>query len=419
MKPVDATPEDARLGARGRRAVHWLIGLHGVTSFCYGMALPYTSIFLSGRSGVGTTGVAVYFAASGAANLVVAVLLALGWVRPPRVALGLTGNALSAAGFLLLPAVGSLPAAAMAGGAVGAGQGCFLAAIIPIVSSMTRASDTRGVFALRYQVLNATFALGALAAGVLTGVLSDDVIPVLFVVNALGYIPIAGALLLTRRASEAGRVSRAAESAADGGLMRFAMLLRATLAVVVFELVAGLFAFSQLESTVPLVAYRLMDTGLGWIPAIVAVSVTVVVIAQRAMTKALEPRSPLFGLRVAVVLWVVGYLLVGASAFMAPPFGVTGLLVYAALFGLGECAYSCSFYPWMISTVPDSELTRVTALTNGMMGIGVLGGPAIGVVLATSGSAAFVWLALAALCSSTLLTTVMWRTRRVRRVAAV
>ncbi len=410
----------ARLAARDIRPVYWLLGLHGVSSFCYGMVLPYTSIFLSGQDGVGTGGVAAYYAASGVANMAVAAVLALGWLRPPRIALGVTGNALSALGYLVLPAVSSAPQAALAAIAVGAGQGCFLAAVIPIVSSLVDETETRRIFALRYQILNATFALGSLAAGILTSLLTSSVLPYLFVACAIGYLPIAFALLVTRRASEAGREARRSEREAageDGRPLPTKLLLRATFGVVVFEAFVALFAFAQFEGTAPLVAYKLMDVGLSWIPVLITVNVAVVVFAQPLMTRIIEPRGDVFGLRAAVGLWVAGYALVGLAA-LAGPLALPGLLAYAVLFGLGECAYSCSFYPWMIGRVPDSELTRITALTNGMMGVGLFAGPPIGIALVGGGSAALVWFALAALCAVAVLGTVRRGTRRVGNVLA-
>ena len=384
------------------RRARWLIGLHGISSFCYGLVFPYTAIYLSGRAGVGTGGVALYYAASGAAGLVVATLLASGAVRPPRVALGVTGNALSALGYLIIPSASSLPVTMLAAAAVGAGQGCFLAAVIPIMNALVPESETRRTFALRYQVLNATLAAGSLAAGGLVSLLGKDVIHALFYVNVLGYIPIAAALVFT------GRGGAVEPEPSSEGAMPFAALLRATFGVVAFELAIALFAYSQFESTAPLAAYKLMGVDLGWIPVMIAVNVAVVVLAQLPVTKLLERRANVFGLRVAVVLWVAGYLV----AIAAPP---AGLLAYAVLFGLGECAYSCSYYPWMISKVPERELTRVTALTNGVLGIGTFAGPSLGVALVTGGSAAGVWLTLAALCSTALLTTV--RLRRARPAA--
>ena len=139
--------------------MHRIIALHGVSSFCYGLVFPFTGIYLADRPGIGTHGVALYYALAGVANLAVALVLAMGLVRPPRVALGVTGNLLSFSGYLLLPSVGSLSAVGLAAAANGVGQGCFLAAVIPIVNSLVSQTDRRRVFARRYQVLNATLAL--------------------------------------------------------------------------------------------------------------------------------------------------------------------------------------------------------------------------------------------------------------------
>ena len=135
------------------------------SSFCYGLVFPFTGIFLADRPGIGTHGVALYYAVAGVANLAVALVLAMGVVRPPRVALGVIGNLLSFGGYLLLSSVGSLSAVGLAAAVNGAGQGCFLAAVIPIVNSLVPEADRRRVFARRYQVLNATLALGSLVAG--------------------------------------------------------------------------------------------------------------------------------------------------------------------------------------------------------------------------------------------------------------
>jgi MFS family permease len=95
----------------------------------------------------------------------------------------------------------------------------------------------------------------------------------------------------------------------------------------------------------------------------------------------------------------------GAGTFGTYEVRLAGLLLYAVMFALGECAYSCSFHPWLISIVPDSELTRANALANSMMGIGNFAGPSIGVVLALTGDASVVWFGLAVCCTVTAVLT--------------
>jgi hypothetical protein len=393
--------------------VQRIIALHGLSSFCYGLVFPFTGIFLADRPGIGTHGVALYYGVAGVANLAVALVLATGLVRPPRVALGLTGNLLSFAGYLLLPAVGSLSAVGLAAAANGAGQGCFLAAIIPIVNSLVPEADRRRIFARRYQVLNATLALGSLVAGAAITTSSRAVIPWLFVANAIGYLPVAWALLRARTEAGAGEQLQTAQP--HGTAFPVALLLKASLAVSLFQFGVYLFGYSQFEATAPLVTDKLMHVGLGWISVVIAVNVAVIVIAQSRVTRLLERHAEVVGLRVAITLWVAGYLVVGALAFAPPPVPLAGLLLYGVLFALGECAYSCSYHPWLISKVPEAELMRANALSNSMMGIGLFFGPSIGVGLVGTGNASGVWLTLCTLCALVGVTTI----RRRRREAAI
>lgn len=404
------------------RVAYRIIVVHGISSFCLGMVFPFTAIYLSGMPGIGTGGVALYYLLSGAANLAVAVLLATGTVRPPRVSLAVAGSLLCCAGFLLLATAVSLPGVAAAGAANGAGMGCFLAAIIPIINSLVAEADRRRVFARRYQVLNATLAGGSLVAGLLVVVLSRDAIRYLILVNAIGWLPVAVTLWWYRGAARAGEAARVAATGGgtggtEGGTggaarqMPMRLLLRASLAVALFQLGVYLFGYSQFEVTMPLVSDQLLRISLGWVSVLIAVNVAVIVAAQSWVTRVLASRPEVVGLRIAVALWVGGFVLAGGTALAPAPVPLAGLVGYVVLFALGECAYSCSYHPWLISRVPEAELTRANALSNSMMGVGLFAGPSLGVVLVAAGSAASVWLVLAVLCGAVSLATLRWRRR--------
>ncbi|MFD7083592.1 MFS transporter [Streptomyces sp. NPDC059918] len=407
-----------------RRSVNRILVLHGLSSFCYGMVFPFIGIHLASRPGIGTGGVAVYYGVSGLANLAVSLLLASAAVRLPRHALGITGLLLWAGCFLLLTGGDTLTAAAAAAVLGGAGQGCFMAAIIPIVNSLVPPEERRQVFARRYQILNATLAGGSLVAGLFLTVFSREAIDWLLVANAVGYLPVAFALGLARKVPEVAEVLEAPEAGAIGGAptggaapapLGIGLLVRASLGAALFQFGAYAVGFSQFEATAPLVADRLMDTGIGWISVMLTLNVVSIVAFQRRITRVLEKRPERHGLRIAVALWAAGLVVAGVTAFGPDPVRLAGLLAYAVLFGLGECAYSCSFHPWLISKVPDRELTRASALCNSMMGVGMFFGPSLGVLLIGARHAAWVWLPLAALCGLVALTTL----RRRARTAAV
>lgn len=388
----------ARHGWRRLRPADLIIVCHGLASLCYGMVFPYTAIYLAGKPAVGIGGVVAYYAVSGSANLAVALLLTAGWIKLPKVALGVLGNGLWLAGYLTMSVVSSYPLVIAAAAAIGAGQGCFMAAVIPILNSLIAPADRRRLFGRRYAVLNATLAGGALIAGTLIALYSRRVIPYFFVVNALGIIPVALAMLASRKQQQTSSDPGSGAAVAGDGAMPVLSLLRLVLPAAVFQLTVYLFGFSQFEATAPLVTEKLMHLPLFSVSLMLVVNLLVITAAQRMVTRLLERRAEVIGLRIGVGIWAAAYCLVGLLAFAPQAIRLGGLLSYAAIFALGECAYSCSYYPWLISMVPDSELGRANAMANSMMGIGTFVGPSIGVALILSGSAPVVWLSLAACC---------------------
>src|SRR5438045_6275275 len=82
-----------------------VIMAHGLSSFCTGLAFPYTAIHLASK--LGTGGVALFFSSTAVASLVVAAALAAGYLRLSRLSLCLLGNALWFIGYLAMPFVGS------------------------------------------------------------------------------------------------------------------------------------------------------------------------------------------------------------------------------------------------------------------------------------------------------------------------
>jgi hypothetical protein len=327
-------------------------------------------------------------------------------IRPPPISLGVCGTVLSVTGYTIMPFVGGKPMVTLAALAVGIGQACFLAAVIPTLNSLIDESERRQVFARRYQVLNGTAALGVLTAGTMTAVLSREVLTYLFALTAIGYLPITVVQLTIKKFVNSHSGTAALEQRKDNAeSLSVSALFKSCTFISLFQFGVFLMGFSQFESTTPLAADKLLGTSLAWIAVTLGVNTAVIILAQHHMTKLLEKRDSIFGLRTALGFWVAGYLIVALPALGPRELAITGLLLYAALFGLGECAYSCTYHPWLISTVPAPDLTRANVLANSVMGIGLLAGPTLGVALVATGSATIVWLTLSAVTLLVVLTT--------------
>lgn len=388
------------LRREGRRRAERLIWLHGLSSFCWGMVYPYTAIYLARDPGVGTSGAGLYFAGAGVANVAMALVLVIGWWRPGTTQLGILGNALSLAGYASVVAVHAKPVAVIAGVLVGMGQGAFMAAIVPTVNSLIHEADRREVFAKRYAVLAGTLAGGAMVTGLLTTVIpAERLLTWLFPLTAAGYVPLMLAQYQVRKHVRDARPSSDQTRTVGAHVNTWSplKLLRVCAWIITFQLVAYLIGFSQIESGVPLTVDQLLDIPLVWISVMLGVNALSIVLFQGTVTRRLAKYSVRAALRAALLLWVAGYVLLALTANSERIVTIGGLLVFALIFALGECAYSCTFHPWLVGTVPDRELTRAMAMANSTMGIGMFCGPLLGVGLISFGAATTVWLGLAAI----------------------
>lgn len=387
------------------RRAYLIIILNCLAFFGTGLVFPFTAIYLVDLPGGGPVVAALYFAGAGAANLTVAVLLATMPKMLSDYALATLGTSLSVVGYLALSMAGNGQVVLTAALATGSGQGCLLAAIIPIISGLVPAEYRRQIFARRYQYQNVTLALGALAAGGIASLGGRSMLSLLFIGQAVAYLPLVAILafhaVTERRAarpltSQGGRprVARGASLRPLAGMMGAAAL---------FQLGASLFGFSQFEATTPLVADRLMSTGLLVISAMLAINVAMICLAQGRTTRWLSNREETYGLRMAMVFWIAGFLVAAATSLAPRPAQLVGLFAFASLFAVGECAYSCSFHPWLIKLAPENDLTRAVALVNSMMGLGIFLGPSLGIALVGWGHAPIVWMALAAGCCLVML----------------
>ncbi|HTZ42548.1 MAG TPA: MFS transporter [Jatrophihabitans sp.] len=394
------------------RLAYRIIAFHTLASFGWGLVFPFTAIYLASRHGIGTGAAALYYAGAGTANLAVAILLSLASRRPSDYPLAALGTSLSVVGYLVLSLARNDGTVLLAALTNGTGQGCLLAAIVPIMNSLVPEERRREIFARRYQALNVALALGAVTAGATASVVGRRMLPLLFVGQAVAYLPLV--LVLLARAVTGRRARPPAPPVAAGqrraGVVPLRGLIGMVGAAALFQLGAYLFGYSQFEATAPLVADRLLSTGLFVVSLMLAVNVAVIFAVQGRITRWLSRWDEAHGLRIALAFWIAGFAVAAATAPAPRAVQLAGLIGYAVLFGVGECAYSCSFHPWLITLSPEGELTRASALVNSMMGIGMFVGPSFGVGLVSLGHAPLVWLALAG-CLGLVLLTVSGRER--------
>lgn len=378
----------------------WYIGLSNVGS---GLSYPYVAIYLATRTPSGLVAVGTYFMVVAVVNLATAVALSALRLTVSPGQLGGAGYALLGMAYAALGVASDLPLILIIGACIGVGRGLSSSGVAPFIAQLVPAEQRRDAFARRYWAMNVGLGAGSLSASLLLLRLAPGAMWILMVLNGLSFLPIAG-FMVTNRVPPALAKGEVPE-AGRAGVPRISVrrLLRLAGPIAIVQLAVNTLGYSQFESTTPLVAHRLSGAGLGFISLIVAANTAAVVTVQRPIVRRLKHGSPRSGMRVAFALWAAAFAVGGATSLLATPVPEVGLLTLGVVFACGEAAYSCSYQPLLLSSVPPQEATRACSLSNAMASVGTSVGPAIGVLLMSTRKAEYVWAVLAAACAAVMI----------------
>ncbi|MFF7591294.1 MFS transporter [Kitasatospora purpeofusca] len=403
---------DGRPGA----GFHGLMAALLASSAGIGLVFPLTSIYISDRLGLGGTGAGTYFVAMAAAGCAAAVLGGPRADRGSAAAVGAVGTTSLVLSYALLGAAGgSLPVTA-SGLLAGVGYGLQYAAITGVVTALVPAAGQRRAFVLRHVMTNAGMGLGATGGGLLLAAgRPAGTLPWLYEAAAAASVPLAVLFLLVhRRRPAVPGVPDAPDGPApdrEPDPPGYRALLRSR-PIALLMLAQALFAtagFTQIEATVPLLLHHGMGIGLAGVSAVTAGNALVLLLLQHPVARRLEALAEEAALIAAPLLWCAAF---GAGALATTTGGTarTALLAaFAALFAIGEIAYSSAFFPLLVRFSGPASLGRGSALSSLAWSTGTAVGPPLGIAVVTATGTGTGWLALAAGAAAVLAVTLLLR----------
>ncbi|MFC5666070.1 MFS transporter [Kitasatospora misakiensis] len=395
-------------GGRPGAGFHGLMAALLASSAGIGLVFPLTSIYISDQLGLGGTGAGSYFVAMAAAGCAAAVLGGPRADRGSAAAVGAVGTTSLVLSYALLGAAGgSLPVTA-AGLLAGVGYGLQYAAITGVVTALVPAAAQRRAFVLRHVMTNAGMGLGATGGGLLLAAgRPAGTLPWLYEAAAAASVPLAVLFLLVHRR----RPAAPAIPDAVPDPQSYRTLLRSR-PIALLMLAQALFAtagFTQIEATVPLLLHHGMGIGLAGVSAVTAGNALVLLLLQHPVARRLEALAEEAALIAAPLLWCAAF---GAGALATATDGAarTALLAaFAALFAIGEIAYSSAFFPLLVRFSGPASLGRGSALSSLAWSTGTAVGPPLGIAVVTATGTGTGWLALAAGAAVVLAVTLLLR----------
>lgn len=276
----------------------------------------------------------------------------------------------------------------------GIAMGPTFPAFNTLLATLSTGDTQQRAFAINFTVLNAGIGIGGLVGGVVVDVHRPGSFQAMFLGNALVTALAALLVLSVRVPVPVGERTAVSEAAPVGyrhvlgdPLLRRVLLLTLLLAIT---------GYAALDSGLP--AYANVVAG---VPArIVALSLSantlLIVVSQLLVLRLLRGRRRSHAIAVVGLVWCGSWVLFGFSAVPGSETTRAALvLVFSALFGLGETFMAPSLSPLVNSLADERIRGRANALTSGMYSVAFVISPAISAGFIAAGFGGL-WIALLA-----------------------
>jgi MFS family permease len=375
-----------------------LFGASCLSAAGSGLILPFTGIYLATVLHLGTAAAAIYFGVVAVASLLSSLFGGHITDRLGGRLAGAVGASTQCAAILALSQCSNIRDVCTAATIMGVGNGLYYPALTPTVVSLVPGDLRRHAFSMRYVLMNTGVILGAsLGALVVSGATTPPAFRLIFIADAMTFLPVAVCFsLLGARALHADE-SRVSSTAREGPVAVYRRLLksRALLLVLVLQALVPLFGYTQLEVTAPLIANRLMHLPNLVIGNMIVANAIAVVILRRPVRKYCAKSTEQALIVATGLVWLAAYAIAWPSC-LAPyrAVQVGCLALFCMVFAIGELLYSSAQSPLLTRLCTPDTLGRATALGGICWNTGQLVGPIFGASLVANCGTGQVWAAL-------------------------
>ena len=300
----------------------------------------------------------------------------------PRVTM-LASLVMSCVGELVMAFATTVPLAVVGLWLVGSSFGLSWPSSQSLVASIVPSGIRQRYFGMNFALLNLGIGVGGVVGGFLADVHRPATFSVMYVVEAVSYLP-AMTLLLGPLRHTGGPVPHTASHADPerGGYL--AVLRRpAVVPLTVLSFATAFVGYGQLNAGMPAFARALSEVSTRGLGLAFAANTLVIVLLQLVVLQRIEGHRRSRVVVVMTLLWAVAWSLLGASSLVPGTVAAT-LLVggCASVFALGETLMQPSLPAMVNDLAPDHLRGRYNAVTSvGFQAASVAAPPVAGVLI--------------------------------------
>ncbi|MFJ1649619.1 MFS transporter [Streptomyces sp. NPDC088258] len=355
---------------------------NALSAFGLGFTVPYLYVYVAQVRDLGASTAGAVLAVFAMAALVVLPFTGRVIDRKGPVPVVVGGAVLAAVGALAMGLSGSVPAAVVSAGLLGAGTAVMQPALATmIVWCSTPATRTRA-FATQFFLANLGLGVGGLIGGQLVDESRPGSFLLLFSVEAAMFLvlaAVAGTVRMPRPVADVAPADVLAEEGPRPGL-RAMLRHRAMVQLCVLGFVVFFACYGQFESG--LAAYGTEAAGIdpSTLGIALAANTAVIVIAQFVVLRLVEPLRRSRVIAAVGLIWAFAWIIAGYAGLGdgSRTMATAAFISTYALFGLGEAMLSPTVAPLVADLAPPSMIGQYNSGFALVKQLALAVGPAVG-----------------------------------------
>ncbi|MFD0147216.1 MULTISPECIES: MFS transporter [unclassified Streptomyces] len=350
-----------------------------LSAFGLGFTVPYLYVYVAQVRDLGATTAGIVLAVFAMAALVVLPFSGRAIDRRGPVPVLLVAAVLASLGALGMGLSGSVPTVVGSAALLGAGTAVMQPALATmIVWCSDPASRTRS-FAMQFFLQNLGLGVGGLIGGQLVDESRPGSFLLLFSIEAVMFLVLAG-IVLTVRMPGSPALQSTRPAASKGGGVRALLGHKAMVQLCVLGFVLFFACYGQFESG--LAAYGTEAAGIqpSTLGIALAANTAVIVVAQFVVLRFVERRRRSRVIAAVGLIWAVAWVIAGYAGLGhgSQAMATAAFVSTYALFGLGEAMLSPTVAPLVADLAPESAVGQYNSAFALVKQLALAVGPAVG-----------------------------------------
>ncbi|GAB3960536.1 MFS transporter [Streptomyces sparsus] len=362
---------------------------NALSAFGSGFTVPYLFLYVARVRELGPSTAGAVLAAFAAAALLVLPFIGRVIDRHGPMPVALAGTAAASGGALGFGLSTSAPLVLASAAVMGAGIAVLQPSLATMIVWCSTTTTRSRAFATQFFLNNLGMGFGGLLGGQLVDEHRPSSFTLLFGIEAVMFVVLAGVLLTVRMPRTAG-VGETMPTDPDrtGGGWRGMLNDRAMVLLCVLGFVLFFTCYGQFESGLAVYGVEVTGVSTSTLGFALFANTAVIVLAQFVVLRMVDGKRRSRVIALVGLIWAVAWIAAGTSGLVPHAQAVaTALLISTyALFGVGEAMLSPTVAPMVADLAPSRMIGQYNSAFALVKQLGVAVGPAVGGLMAAQGA---------------------------------